>query len=503
MVCKFQIEPGRVWGERDGTVFFDTDAYPVQYSTAALSVTGYSLVFPDFRKGNAYCWQQWDSGNVDNDPRESAISLITMPNQEWGPASTSPTDGGTQLDDVVLGTVPAETDHILVRLKATRTVNPSQINGNTIPPELEPGVWTIAYGGTVPFEHLYPIGRMIHVYLADTDNGDGTRNVLLRRLMTVSKVRQGFYRSGNDYNKTGWNYGGTYGSVYGIPVAMRDSRPATTDVTGVGGRFKRTGPSPAATNDNTNYSSTYTVDFEIIPGRSNITPVSGGSGSDPFFVMVDEQAEENVTASTHTVTIQTGEPSATRNIIVGVELRATATRDITSVTIGGVTATQVVYRRSTSATGVFMTGVYIASVPTGTSANVVVTTNGTSLNLNTSCFAGYNMVSTTPDGTISSGTLNTNTNLTTASGGFALAVGINEPGSWFTISSTNQYERYLITGLDNPQLMAELPVADSGLCYSRTFGDTDGTTKVMQYRHQDANGNPYAGNAAWCAASFH
>lgn len=487
--------------------FFDTDAYPVQYANSTLVVSNYTLTWPDFRKANAYAWMQWDSGNANNDPRESAISVITMVNQEWGPASTNPTDAGTTIPDVVLGTVPTGADHILVRVRATRTTNPSQINGNTIPTEIEPGQWTIAYGGTLPFEQLYPIGRMIYVYLAATDNGDGTRNVMLRRLMTVEKRRQGFYRSGNDYNKTGWNFGGTYGSAYGIPVSQRGVIPANTDITGVGGRYRRNGSSPAPTNDNTNYSSVYNVDFEIIPGRSNITPVSGSGGSDTYFGLVDEQVSQ-ATASTHTVPINLGDADSTRKIIVGVTTywtpnSASTTREITSVTIGGVPATRVAYRRSTlSGANHVIAGIYIADVPTGTSGNVVVTTSGGNTSgASVTAWAGYHMQSSVPDSVIESASANTDIPLATATNGIAVAVGLFG-GNLYANLEYYQIDMltYSVLGMPNPALWPSLPDASTGgIAYSRNFDLTQGGTLSVRM----AYGSPSTPLAAWVAASFH
>lgn len=503
MTRTFKIEPGRVLGERDGVPFFDTEAYPVQYASSGLTVTGYTLTFPDVRKGNAYCWQQWDSTGSGGNPRESAISVITMVNQEWGPAATSPTDSGTQLDDVVLGTVPSTADHILVRVKATRTTSPSQINGNTIPVEPEPGQWAIVYGGTMLFEQLYPLARMIYVYLAAADNGDGTRNVMLRRLQSVVKDRQAFYRTGNDYSKTGWNYGGTYGSTYGIPVSQRDTRPANTDATGVGGRYRRTGSAPAATSDNTDYSSVYSVDFEVIPGRSDIAPVSGSGGTSAYYGLTDEVFSETA-GTTHTVSANFGDPDSTRNVIVGlVSLNsASSSRDVSSVTIGGVTATQVAYRKSTTGTNVILSAIYVADVPTGTSGNVVVTHSGSMTSCSMSVFAGYNMNSSTPDATISSGTANSNTNLATVNGGLAVAVGLSIISNWSSIDYYQvPYTTFWIEGLDSPALWPTLPSTDAGSAYARNFGLTDGSTEVLKIVY----GSPPSAPAlsSWVAASFH
>lgn len=502
MTRRFKIEPGRVWGDKDGVTFFDTDAYPVQYANSVLTVTGYTLTFPDVRKANAYNWQQWDSTGSGGNPRESAISVITMVNQEWGPASTTPTDSGTQLDDIVLGTVPDGADHILVRARASRTTDPSQINGNTIPPEPEPGEWTIAYGGTLLFEQLYPLARMIEVYLAAADNGDGSRNVMLRRRQSVTKKRQSFYRSGNDYNKTGWNYGGTYGSVYGIPVAQRDTRAANTDVSGVGGRYRRNGSSPAATDDNTDYTSVYNVDFEIIPGRADISADSGTGGTSAYFGLIDEQVSE-ATASTHTIPISFGDADATRYIIVGVtSFNTTASgRNISSVTIGGVTATQVAYRQDTNGTLVTIAGIYIASVPTGGSGDVVVTmSGGTTLGCTVTAFAGYNMNSSTADATVSSATSNSDTSLATVNGGLAIAVGAE-----YNVNYDNAeylqlpFEDFWIEGMPNPALWDSRPNVGSSQAYSRNFDLTDGSTLTLRYQYVGGTSTP----CSWVAASFH
>lgn len=64
-----------------------------------------------------------------------------------------------------------------------------------------------------------------------------------------------------------------------------------------------------------------------------------------------------------------GTASASRHVIVGVHLSAAATSDISSITVGGVSATKLAEANASTEKD---TALWIAAVPTGTTATVVV-----------------------------------------------------------------------------------------------------------------------------------
>ncbi len=499
MTRSWQIVPGRVLGKKDGVPFFDTDAFPVQYANESQEVllTGQTITFPDFQKGNAYCWQQWDgpSGN----PTESAISVVTIPNQEWGPsASLAYITAGCNLDDTVIGTVPALADgSTKFFVKLTRTASPSNVNGISVPVQFEENVWVECPGGSLPVEALYPFARMIQLFLAAADNGDGTRNVIMRRLMSTVRQRQGFYRSGNNYSKTGWNYGGTYGSVFGVPVAQIDTRGASTDLSGIGGRFRRNGSNPASTTDNTNYRSIFTGDIRIVPGRAQIAPLSGGGDPNgPHFLFTDE--DQRGAGDPYTFTDRLiGDADPGRVVFALVMTYGSSGRSISSVTIAGVVASLVATTTFGSFAGI--AAIYAATVPSGTTATVVVDCSGSMTAIAIDLVAGYNISSLVPDAIIQSSDLNTNRSLPTTAGGFALACSISND-SWGNYLFLNwNDDDYDLSGIENAVLtQVGDPATDGGILGCRAFQNTDGTT--LQLRLNNPGTPPVR---AWVAASFH
>lgn len=504
---EFKMLPERTTVKKDGVYTFDTDAYPVQYvpESYVVNLTGVTIDFPDLRKGNAYAWQQWDDGG---DPRESAISVITIGPQEWGPDTVlnPPTDSGTVLDDEVIATVPDKCDHILVRVKGSRTTNPSQINGNTIPSFIKASQWMTAYGGSLPLEWLYPIARFAQIFLADTDNGDGTRNVILRRYQSTVNAYQNFYRSDNDYAKEGWNWGGTYGSAYGILVSQRDTKGPSTDVSGVGGRFKRLGAQAASVTDNTNYRSIYTFDIEITAGRSNITPSTGTGAGEAQFGMVDAFGGNN-TSNVHTRTVQLGEARADRKVIISVNARENTTgRNLTQVKLGSTVMTQIAYQQHSTGGATALCGIYICDFPTGTSASLELTFSGSMDASDGAVYVGYNMNSSTADATIqTTGNWNTDRALTTVDGGFAVAMSLQVGGmSWANVLFYNLIDQNTITGIENGLASNSGTASNNDVpTYSRGHQLTTGTTLQVKAQAEGVGGDLNPTNRPLVAASFH
>lgn len=425
MPKKFQFLPGRTRGWRDdGKLFFDTSAFPVGYApeSQVITLTGQTITFPDFRKGDAYGWQQWDSGDANNNPRESAISLITIGPQEWGPLLMSPPPT-VELPETVIATVPANCDHIRVKVRLTRTVAPSQINGNTIPVAFEEGAWVNADGGSLPIEYLAPIARLLTFRISPIINLDGTRNVVMRRTMSTVKAFQNFYRGDNSPNSPGWTWGGPYGGGAGIPVAQRDTRGPTTDVTGIGGRYKRNGSSPAATSDNTNYQSVYTGDIVITAGRAGAAIEYGGADPNatfPQYLGFFHNLQANVaTFNSWASPPQPSEEGASRHILVAVRGVNTGTtaRTISSVLINGNAALQIAARSGNDGTRFGITAFYIVSLPTGMSPlTLSITFSAAMAGCTAEAWALYNLQSITPAATLSAQSINTLVPVPTPSG---------------------------------------------------------------------------------------
>lgn len=90
-----------------------------------------------------------------------------------------------------------------------------------------------------------------------------------------------------------------------------------------------------------------------------------------------------------------GSASSTRRVIVAVALIADAIRTISSVTIGGVSASAIVTDDTTNFFS-YRLSLYIADVPTGSTASVVVTASGGCQAATISVWAAYDLNSSTP-----------------------------------------------------------------------------------------------------------
>lgn len=91
-----------------------------------------------------------------------------------------------------------------------------------------------------------------------------------------------------------------------------------------------------------------------------------------------------------------GTATADRLVIVGVGMTATSLATISSVTIGGVTATSIV-EKPHNAGGVYVhSGIFIAAVPTGATGDIVVTWSGTVLRCGFVAWEAHNLTSATP-----------------------------------------------------------------------------------------------------------
>lgn len=112
-----------------------------------------------------------------------------------------------------------------------------------------------------------------------------------------------------------------------------------------------------------------------------------------------------------------GPPSADRYVIVGIGGN-NGTATISSVTVGGISATQVVTRQVSNST----TGIYIANVPTGTTANIVINWSASQANTEIGIWSATGLSSGTANSSGGSSANNGTITLNTTTQGFALAV---------------------------------------------------------------------------------
>jgi len=494
MTVKFETLPDRMRFLEDSVVVFDSDLAPLQLAPSGEEIiVSTTVTFPDLMKGDSYAYAR---GTIGADLYRSCMSFLTLGPQEWGPSVSNP-DSGRTLAESVLGTVPSGVDSLYVLAKVTRTTNPSQINGNTIPVLPSSGDWTVCAGGSLPLEFLWPLSRQIDVRLrtdASGDpvyNGDGSRDIVLERRQSVITTLYTYWRGGNDPTNSGWTYGGTAGA-YGHIVAQLDTKgPSFTP--GTGADMQRGQSNACSLTDTTDYSSVYSLDLRIIPVATLNTPVN--SVTDNKVILYLGMDTDGATTSRvfdvlleHPTRYIYAAVGATNNLGSG-------STTITGVTIGGVTATPLVTanRSAPEVDG----GIWVAAVPTGTSVTVVVSTSNSGYSsIAIALWAGYNLVApTVPDATISSQTVYGTTvgsSLVTVADGWAIGFAMDRDFSGLT---------NIVQGFQN----MDFPEGIS-LAYWCANSKTDGTTKLVRAETNTASSTGTSTRATglrWFAASFH
>lgn len=203
-------------------------------------------------------------------------------------------------------------------------------------------------------------------------------------------------------------------------------------------------------------------------------------------------ADEAVNITTKTWTgVSFGTPSEGRYIIVAIGTR-NDTRTISSVTIGGVSATIIVQNQDGNAT----VGIAIALVPTGTSGDVAVTLNNAADAHYLGVWSVTGLPSATPVATAENdggGGAAQDLIMNTSEGGFAIvavcnAAGGNGPESASTVS-TNLTLRF-----DGE---STTPAHNTGMMAGADGQANDGTTTTFSITPGDTNGNSPAVGATF------
>lgn len=415
MARSFSITPVRILGLKDGQSWYDSRNYPVHFFPPEDVVLIEDVVvnFPDFVHANAYGFVAGDTGG--GTIRQSCSSYVTIPFQDWGPADQPGISNN--LSDAVIGTIPGDADVVLIRINGIRTNPPDQINGNSVPTGFEEGQWVQADGGTMLIEYLFPIVRMIWIRFAATLNLDGTRNVILTRKQSIRKTLFSFWTAGNSSSSIGWTFGGTNGRYGHIVKLIEAKGPAIAP----GGlvTFRRGDGGQCSLTDTSDYASSFTMDIEITPGKSNIDNenTGGSSGIGGTRMDLTDFAEVQGASTSHTYNGKfIGEvPSTleTRTLFVvakGHISLQSASRTINGVTYNGVAMTEVVKQttyldKTGSNDPSTVVGIWRIDSPAvdGETANFVVSFSASFWYSDIDIYAVYNLPSTTPIETLKSG----------------------------------------------------------------------------------------------------
>lgn len=236
--------------DTDGHIVWNTERAPVNLlpESAWIVLDDYQISFPDLQKRWAYGYGRWDSplGNVQYNACETWVTLAPG---EWGPGRQHNISG------IVLGTVPAGCNYIDVRVRMSRTKDPTNFVGLPVPSLLPPQE-TLLQGGSCLVESCGGWRRLFEIVL------QGQNIVLNRYQSTHSEAFSGGWVTGNLTG--GWSNGGGSGSDT-ARFAARIEQKASVAVSSW--QHARNGSDQCSRNVNSvDFSSTYTGTITIRPG---------------------------------------------------------------------------------------------------------------------------------------------------------------------------------------------------------------------------------------------
>ena len=263
MTGSFNLTPdGDMVIEYDGVTVLDTSLDLMNLiDDEDLVLTGQTISFPNLWHGTIY-----HQTRVSDPPLFEwfgCASFAGLIAQEWGPAESN------VLADVVLGTVPAGVDYLDVFVKLTRTLTPPGWIDTPMRSAMPQDRWVKLEGGSCRIEHFPGMRRLFEIILDPAGSPAATRNVLLRRYQSVTANGQ-----------VARSYAHGLGSVIGFIAGT--NAPTSTGLASYGALLQTKGPDdgtpnhrpPGAavsqdpcTTSGTDYSSTWSGDIIIKPGR--------------------------------------------------------------------------------------------------------------------------------------------------------------------------------------------------------------------------------------------
>jgi hypothetical protein len=173
----------------------------------------------------------------------------------------------------------------------------------------------------------------------------------------------------------------------------------------------------------------------------------------PVFVMIGggpeatrsyrTEVDEETGTNPRTWTSQDiGTAAADRHVVVGVPLRAAGNITISSVTVGGISATQLKTIDGEVGANTTSVDLWIAAVPTGTTASIVVTFSGAPARHGIAVWAVYGSTGTA-SASVSSLSNGSSTSLTVPAGGVAIGLAMsNVTGGTATSTATGLTEDF-------------------------------------------------------------
>lgn len=219
--------------------------------------------------------------------------------------------------------------------------------------------------------------------------------------------------------------------------------------------------------------------------RMLFSNVAAMGGTAPAAIVTETVSHEEFTADATQYTssaLGIGTASATRYVLAGLVARhATITPNVTGITIGGVSATAcgAAVEQETGTTQAF----FIAAVPTGTTAVVVVDWDQTVLRMGLTLWALTGLQSTTPTNVYADTSL--------ASNAYSVSIDVTANGAAYAIAQCNSALTTTWAGLtedhesalelfNNSAAHADFATTQTGLTVSATLSGAGSATGGMR-----------------------
>jgi hypothetical protein len=276
MADAFYADNNRFQTIHNSDISFDTDRPSIElFNDARIVKTNYVIEFPNFLTGYAYY-----RSSVSGETTCQVWSTILW--QEWGPdegfnnefytpiGQSNPGPSTRNLPRDLLGSVPAGTTYLDVRVRLTRTHNPDPWYAGNAPviTTFKQGDWINLPGGSCPCELIGSVARQFDI----TRIGN---NVYLERRQSGNNANTenspGGPQAAVSVNQSGWN-SQIWGPIYEPPLSpyssyhiahLIDNKPPDQN-----GNKRPNGTNPCGGRTTIpNTRSVYTGDILITPGR--------------------------------------------------------------------------------------------------------------------------------------------------------------------------------------------------------------------------------------------
>ncbi len=263
MSRRVELKAGNFRVVRDGIRVLETlpDLKPFSLVPGGkLLLSGYSFSYANPRRDLWY----HHSATVQIDDTHftgGCSSYTALLGDEWGPGRAH------NIADVLLGAMPPYTEFIDVRVKLTRTSAPDKIMGNSIPTVVA-GEWMSMVGGATIIEGWPSLFVRTLEFVLDHP-GEAAVKCYLRRKTSIRALT---LNTAGSNNAAGWRVGVDNAGIFG--KLEQDKDPTTSFFGGSpalapANWLAKGGTSPCKSSVSGDWSSTYTGDIEITPGRAS------------------------------------------------------------------------------------------------------------------------------------------------------------------------------------------------------------------------------------------